>query len=181
MITLYTFGPYFGLPDPSPFVMKAEMLLKLSNREYQTNTRGFPRAPKGKLPYIEDGGTIIADSTLIRMHLERRHAVDFDRGRPEDCHRASGDPNAIDRDGVRARVPQLVDEVVHRRRIERPIDIDHDPLALDPPESAECSQAVEGLLGQLEDGLTLDLGSLVLADPLPQVGEPVAELDVARR
>jgi glutathione S-transferase len=80
MITLYTFGPAFGLPDPSPFVMKAEMLLKLSKQEYQTNTRGFPRAPKGKLPYIEDGGTIIADSTLIRMHLERKHAVDFDRG-----------------------------------------------------------------------------------------------------
>jgi glutathione S-transferase len=80
MITLYTFGPYFGLPDPSPFVMKAEMLLKLSNREYQTNTRGFPRAPKGKLPYIEDDGTVIADSTLIRLHLEQKHAVDFDRG-----------------------------------------------------------------------------------------------------
>ena len=28
MITLYTFGPHFGLPDPSPFVTKAEMLLK---------------------------------------------------------------------------------------------------------------------------------------------------------
>ena len=30
MITLYSFGPMFGLPDASPFVTKAEMLLKLS-------------------------------------------------------------------------------------------------------------------------------------------------------
>jgi hypothetical protein len=33
MITLYAFGPAFGLPDPSPFVTKAEVLLK----------PGFPR------------------------------------------------------------------------------------------------------------------------------------------
>ena len=50
MITLYTFGPFFGLPDASPFVMKGEMLLKLAGIPYQTNTRGFTRAPKGKLP-----------------------------------------------------------------------------------------------------------------------------------
>ena len=80
MITLYTFGPYFELPDASPFVMKAEMLLKLAKLEYETNRRGFTRAPKGKLPYIKDGDTIVADSTLIRMHLEEKHGIDFDRG-----------------------------------------------------------------------------------------------------
>ena len=30
MITLYTFGPYFGLPDGSPFVTKAMFLLKIA-------------------------------------------------------------------------------------------------------------------------------------------------------
>lgn len=80
MITLYTFGPAFGLPDPSPFVTKAEMLLKLAGVPYQTNTKGFRKAPKGKLPYIEDAGTVIPDSTFIRWHLERKYAVDFDRG-----------------------------------------------------------------------------------------------------
>ena len=34
MIKLYTFGNFFGLPDPSPFVMKAEMLLKLAGLPY---------------------------------------------------------------------------------------------------------------------------------------------------
>ena len=47
MITLYTFGPLCGLPDASPFVMKAEMLLQLANLEYQTSNKGFMRAPKG--------------------------------------------------------------------------------------------------------------------------------------
>ena len=80
MITLYTFGPYFGLPDPSPFVMKAEMLLKLSGLEYRTDRKGFRNAPKGKLPYINDDGTIVADSTLIRLYLEEKHSIYFDRG-----------------------------------------------------------------------------------------------------
>ncbi|HTU64953.1 MAG TPA: glutathione S-transferase family protein [Steroidobacteraceae bacterium] len=80
VITLYTFGPAFGLPDPSPFVMKAEMLLKLSGQSYQMDTRGFTKAPKGKLPYIADDGVVVADSTMIRLHLEQKYGVDFDRG-----------------------------------------------------------------------------------------------------
>jgi glutathione S-transferase len=80
MITLYTFGPYFGLPDASPFVMKAEMLLKLSGLEYQTDKRGLRAAPKGKLPYIRDGATVVADSTLIRLYLEHKYSTYFDRG-----------------------------------------------------------------------------------------------------
>jgi glutathione S-transferase len=79
VITLYTFGPYFGLPDASPFVMKGEMLLKLAKLEYQSNSKGFSGAPKGKLPYMDDDGTIVADSTLMRLHLEQKHGIDFDQ------------------------------------------------------------------------------------------------------
>src|SRR5205085_3417026 len=79
-ITLYAFGPALGLPDASPFVMKAEMLLKLAKLPYRSNTGGLRRAPKGKLPYIDDEGTIVADSTFIRLHLEERHGIDFDIG-----------------------------------------------------------------------------------------------------
>src|SRR5216684_4521900 len=80
MITLYTFGPAFGLPDPSPFVMKAEVVLKMAGLTYRTDTKGLRRAPKGKLPYIEDDGERIADSTFIRWHVERKYGIDFDRG-----------------------------------------------------------------------------------------------------
>jgi len=80
MITLYTFGPAFGLPDPSPFVTKGEVLLKMASLPYQTDPTGFRRAPKGKLPYIDDDGERIADSTFIRWHLEKKYGVDFERG-----------------------------------------------------------------------------------------------------
>ena len=79
MITLYSFGPAFGLPDPSPFVTKAEVLLKMSQLPFRTDTSGFRKAPKRKLPYIDDDGEKIADSTFIRWHLEKKHGVDFDR------------------------------------------------------------------------------------------------------
>jgi glutathione S-transferase len=79
MITLHTFGPAFGMPDPSPFVTKAEMLLKMAGLPYRTNPGGMRGAPKGKLPYIEDEGEKIADSTFIRWHLERKYGHDFDR------------------------------------------------------------------------------------------------------
>jgi glutathione S-transferase len=80
MITLYGFGPAFGLPDPSPFVTKAEVLLKMAGLPYKTDTGGFNKAPKGKLPYVMDDGDTIADSTFIRWHLEKKYHIDLDRG-----------------------------------------------------------------------------------------------------
>ncbi|WP_159732343.1 glutathione S-transferase family protein [Methylosinus sp. Ce-a6] len=80
MIKLYSFGPYFGLPDASPFVLKAMTLLKFAGLRYVEDHSGFGRAPKGKLPYIDDDGTIVADSTFIRFYLEKKYGIDFDAG-----------------------------------------------------------------------------------------------------
>jgi glutathione S-transferase len=80
MITLYSFGPAFGLPDSSPFVTKVELLLKMANLLYRTDTTGFARAPRGKLPYIDDDGVVVPDSTFIRWHLEKKYRIDFDLG-----------------------------------------------------------------------------------------------------
>ncbi|MCO4890321.1 glutathione S-transferase family protein [Cupriavidus sp. WGtm5] len=80
MITLYTFGPAFGLPDASPFVTKAEMLLKLAGLPYHARPGSLRRAPKGKLPYLDDMGRIVADSTMIRWHIEKTYHIDFDAG-----------------------------------------------------------------------------------------------------
>jgi glutathione S-transferase len=80
MITLFGFGPAFGLPDPSPFVMKTEVQLKMAGLAYKWQ-RGSPQAaPKGKVPFIDDGGLVIGDSTFIRDHIERSHRVDLDAG-----------------------------------------------------------------------------------------------------
>lgn len=82
MITLAGFGPAFGLTDPSPFVTKVEILLKMAGLAYVKDTSfgAFRRAPKGKLPYIVDDGVIIADSTFIRLHLQHKFGLDFDAG-----------------------------------------------------------------------------------------------------
>ena len=36
-----------------------------------------PASPKGQLPFIDDGGEAVADSTFIRAHIERRYGFDF--------------------------------------------------------------------------------------------------------
>jgi glutathione S-transferase len=80
MVTLYTFGPYFGLPDASPFVIKTMLLLKFAGLDYREDRGGFRKAPKGKLPYINDDGTVVPDSAFIRFHIEKKYGVDFDAG-----------------------------------------------------------------------------------------------------
>lgn len=61
MITLHHFGPAFGLPDPSPFCIKAEILLKLSGLPHALRIGDLRRAPKGKLPLIVEDGVTISD------------------------------------------------------------------------------------------------------------------------
>lgn len=80
MITLHTFGPAFGQPDASPFVMKAMLLLKLAGQPYTEASfaGGAKVGPKGKRPFLVDDGLTVADSTLIRFHLEKKYGVDFD-------------------------------------------------------------------------------------------------------
>lgn len=80
MLKIYGFGPAPGLPDLSPFVVKAMTLLKFAGLDYVVDTTGFRRAPKGKLPYVDDAGAIVADSTFIRLHLEKTRGIDFDAG-----------------------------------------------------------------------------------------------------
>ncbi len=83
MISLYTFGANFGLPDSSPFVHKAMALLKIAQLPHEiqvVSPKDLGKAPKGKLPYIEDAGEIVADSAFIRWHIEQKYGYDFDRG-----------------------------------------------------------------------------------------------------
>lgn len=80
MITLAAFGPLFGLPDPSPFVGKTEVQLMMAGLAYRTERRGPPQGPRGKVPFIEDEGAVVGDSTFIRDHIEAKHGIDLDAG-----------------------------------------------------------------------------------------------------
>jgi glutathione S-transferase len=80
MITLFGLGAGFGLPEISPFVTKTEVQLKMAGLPYRKQRAMPPSSPKGQLPFIDDTGAVIADSTFIRAHIERRYGFDFDDG-----------------------------------------------------------------------------------------------------
>lgn len=79
-LTLYVTRPGFGLPETSPFVMKSEVQLQMAGLDHARVPAIPPQAPSGKLPYLEDDGEVITDSTFIRAHIERRYGVDLDAG-----------------------------------------------------------------------------------------------------
>lgn len=83
MIKLHVFGPAFGCIDPSPFVVKAHVLLRMAGLSYEAIPANFQNPPKGnfkgKYPVIEDDGAVVPDSTLIRFHIEKKYGFDFDK------------------------------------------------------------------------------------------------------
>ncbi|MDO8379421.1 glutathione S-transferase family protein [Phenylobacterium sp.] len=80
LITLYACGEGFGLPEVSPYVTKSEIQLQMAGVPYVKVQGWREDSPKGQLPYIEDAGQKIADSTFIRGHVEARYGVDLDAG-----------------------------------------------------------------------------------------------------
>lgn len=78
-ITLYGGGEGFGLPEVSPYVMKTEVQLKMARLPYRKAAGNLEAAPKRKIPYLDDEG-VVADSTFIRAHVERKYGVDLDHG-----------------------------------------------------------------------------------------------------
>jgi glutathione S-transferase len=81
MITLIHFPSAFGLPDPSPFCMKAEILLKMAGVAYTSDRKSDPRiGSKGKLPMLVEDGHKIPDSTHIQQWLQQKCKLDFDAG-----------------------------------------------------------------------------------------------------
>ena len=78
-LTLYQFPAAFGLPNASPFCMKVETYLRMAGIAYTPRYGMYQlRAPKKKLPYIDDGGRIIADSHLIIDYLKSHYGDPLD-------------------------------------------------------------------------------------------------------
>ncbi|MGR9114491.1 MAG: glutathione S-transferase family protein [Gammaproteobacteria bacterium] len=80
MIKLFGFGPQFGVPDPSPFVLKVDAFMRMAGIEFafEPGFDNLRKAPKGKLPFIEDDGKVIADSFFIIEHLRQKYHPSLD-------------------------------------------------------------------------------------------------------
>jgi glutathione S-transferase len=79
MIKLFQFPPAFGLPNASPFCMKMETYLRMAALPFElVNTGDVMKAPKRKLPYIDDGGTIVADTSFVVDYLKGRYGDPLD-------------------------------------------------------------------------------------------------------
>ncbi len=78
-IKLFQFPRRFGIPNLSPFCCKLETWLRIAGVPYEIVETPDPRkGPKRKLPFIEDSGVRIADTSIIIDHLKRTRDVDPD-------------------------------------------------------------------------------------------------------
>lgn len=78
MIVLYQLPGAWGASSVSPFCIKLEAFLKLAEVPYQSAFGDPRKAPRGKVPWIDDEGTLIADSQRIIEHLVQRHRLTLD-------------------------------------------------------------------------------------------------------
>ncbi len=79
MITLYQPKSHFGLPNLSPFCMKLETWLRMSQIPFETKALNISKAPNGKMPYIKDGQDYLGDTTLIIEHLRQKYPCELDQ------------------------------------------------------------------------------------------------------
>ena len=70
MLILHQFQRTWGIPNLSPFCCKIETYLRMADIDYEIRPTLPSRAPKGKLPYIDDDGVKLADSRFIISHLK---------------------------------------------------------------------------------------------------------------
>lgn len=81
MIKLYNFGPFGELPDPSPYCVKVDAYMRMAGLEFECvpGMDNLKKAPKGKLPYIEDQGKLVADSSFIIAYLKEQYGDSLDQ------------------------------------------------------------------------------------------------------
>jgi glutathione S-transferase len=80
-IRLFVFGTGWGVPFPTsgPFPLKLCTWMRMAGIPHEIVVENDPRkGPKGKSPWIEDGGIRMGDSSIIIAHLSERFGVDLD-------------------------------------------------------------------------------------------------------
>jgi glutathione S-transferase len=98
-ITLHQFSSSFGLPNTSPFCMKLETYLLMAGLPYEVTFEDtLDKAPKKKMPYIEDGERKIGDSNLVIEYLKEKYG-----------DRTDGHLSAVDR-AISLAMRRMIDE-----------------------------------------------------------------------
>lgn len=78
MIILHQLARTWGIPNLSHFCVKLETYLRMAKLPYEIVDTLPLKAPRGKLPFIEDGGKKIADSRLIVNYLKATYGDTLD-------------------------------------------------------------------------------------------------------
>ena len=81
MLTLFSYPELFGVADNNPYGLKVFAFLKLCDSSFHhEHIFDASKAPRGQLPYIDDGGTVVGDSDAIISYVIGRYQLDIDAG-----------------------------------------------------------------------------------------------------
>jgi glutathione S-transferase len=78
MIVLHQGPAAWGVANISPYCVKLESYLRMVGVPYTARAADFRKAPKGKIPFIEEDGKLLGDSQHIIEHLKRKHGDPLD-------------------------------------------------------------------------------------------------------
>lgn len=78
MIELHQFRPVLGLPNASPFCMKAETYLLYRGIPYQPVPSSPRKSPSRQVPFVVDGARTVTDTEAIMDHFEAGQAQPLD-------------------------------------------------------------------------------------------------------
>jgi len=80
VITVFQPPPTWGMPSLSPFCIKVETYLRMVDIPYKSRGGDPRKNPRGKIPWIEDQGRMIPDSSDIIDYLKATYGDKLDAG-----------------------------------------------------------------------------------------------------
>jgi glutathione S-transferase len=81
MLTLFSYPDLCGVADNNPYGLKVYAFLKLCKLAFRhEHIFDASNAPRGQLPYLEDGDRKIGDSDAIIAHLIEKYSLTIDDG-----------------------------------------------------------------------------------------------------
>jgi glutathione S-transferase len=81
MLTLFSYPGLFGVADNNPYGLKVFAFMKLCRLEFRhEHIFDAKDAPRGQLPYLRDGETIVGDSDAVIAYLIDKFALPIDDG-----------------------------------------------------------------------------------------------------